>query len=125
MISKRKIAKTAATFGAAMTAMHTAPELQAQIMDITWEGGNASASNTYVSKGGADPFGIDQIASLLGTSPIDFQQFNDSIGRTMLIGSERNILSATVVALGQTLDPTTFTGTGSEQITGAIVNPNK
>ena len=49
MVSKKKIATTAATFGAAMTAMYAAPELQAQIVDVTWEGGAASASNPFFS----------------------------------------------------------------------------
>ena len=120
MISKRKIAKTAATFGAAMTVMHTAPELHAQILDITWEGGNATATNPFVTSGVAIDFGIDQFQSLYGTSPVDFSQWNDSIGRTMVFGSERNILSATIVALGQTLDPTTFTGSGSAFEVGSI-----
>lgn len=112
MISKRKIAKTAATFGVAMAAMYTAPELQAQVLDITWEDGNPTASNPFP---GTAPvvFGIDQFQSLYGTSPVDFSQWNDSIGRTMNIGFERNIMSATIVALGQTLDPSTFTGAGS------------
>ena len=120
MISKRKIAKTAATFGAAMTVMHTAPELHAQILDITWEGGNATATNPFVTSGSAIDFGIDQFQSLSGTSPVDFSQWNDSIGRTMVFGGERNILSATIVALGQTLDPTTFTGSGSGFEVGSI-----
>ena len=121
MISKRKIAKTAATFGAAMTAMHTAPELQAQIIDLTWEGGNASTSNPFVDGyGDLIPIAIDQVNSLAGTSPIDFEQWNDTFGRTMYVGFERNILSATVVALGQTLDPTTFTGAGDGQNLGVL-----
>ena len=120
MISRKKIAKTAATFGAAMTAMYTAPELQAQIVDLTWDSGNASATNPYVSsEGDLVQFEIDQVLSL-ATGASDFEQWNDTFGRTMQVGNERNILSATVVAFGQTLDPTTFTGDGSENFTGLL-----
>ena len=128
MISKRKIAKTAATFGAAMTAMHAAPELQAQILEITWFGGNETATNPFVV-GSASPqsFGIDQViqqtASGMSIGP-DFVQWNDTYydgsGRTLNFGNGLNILSATVVALGQSLDPATFAGAGSTSANGVI-----
>ena len=121
MINRNKIAKTAATFGAAITAMYTAPELQAQILEITWQGGNPSVQNSFFF-GSADaplPIDIDQISTLAS----DFDQWNDTVGRTMRIGGdERNIMSATEVALGQTLDPSTFTGVGSANEQGTLGN---
>ena len=117
MISKRKIATTAATFGAAMTSMHAAPELQAQIQDLTWQGGNATATNDFVAAATSSPqeFGIDQVIDQALLTP-DFNQWNDTYngtGRTMNVGGGRNIMSARVVALGDTLDPATFAGTGT------------
>ena len=122
MISRHKIAKTAATFGAAMTVMYTAPELQAQILDLTWDSGNPSATNPFLNSFADDPFeiDIDQVVSVASTGAGDVQQWNDTYGRTMSVGFERNILSATVVALGQTLDPTTFKGAGDGQNTGQL-----
>lgn len=128
MISKRKLAKTAATFGAAMTTMYAAPELQAQILDITWFGGNATATNDFFAGQSSSPqaFGIDQVidqsTSMGGLIP-DFTQWNDTFGtsgRTINVGNGRNILSATIVALGQSIDPATFVGVGNSTDTGAF-----
>ena len=115
MVSKKKIATTAATFGAAMTAMYAAPELQAQIVDVTWEGGAASATNPFfLGSGSAQPFKMDQVT---GASSVDFVQWNDTYGgtgRTVNVGPAAggtvNIGSATAVALGQSIDPNTFVG---------------
>ena len=109
MVNKRKIATVAVTFGAAMTSMYAAPELQADVLDITWNGGNATATNPFVLGSGSQiPFNIDQVAG----SMIDFAQWNDTFGgsgRTLNVGS--GIASATVVALGQSLGTADFIGT--------------
>lgn len=109
MVNKRKIATVAVTFGAAMTSMDAAPELQADVLDITWNGGNATATNPFVLGSGSQiPFNIDQLAGLM----IDFAQWNDTFGgsgRTLNVGS--GIASATVVALGQSLGTADFIGT--------------
>ena len=44
----------------------------------------------------------------------------DGTGRTINVGGGRNILSATVVALGQSIDPATFAGSGSVNDLGVI-----
>ena len=76
MVNKRKIATVAVTFGAAMTSMYAAPELQADVLDITWNGGNATATNPFVLGSGSQiPFNIDQVAG----SMIDFAQWNDCL----------------------------------------------
>jgi hypothetical protein len=118
MVSKRKIAMTAATFGAAMTSMYTAPELQADIVDITWNGGNATTTNPHLSFSTLFPPGFD-IDQVPGT--IDFYQWNDTYGgtgRTVNVGAGWGMLSATVVALGQSLDPATFSGVGNSVSVG-------
>ena len=128
MISKRKIATTAATFGAAMTTMYAAPELQAQILDATWFGGNATATNPFVNGTTTNPppFGLDQVvdqSTSMGGLIADFNQWNDTYGgtgRTINVGGGRNMMSATVVALGQSLDPATFVGLGNSTSVGVV-----
>ena len=123
MVSKKKIATTAATFGAAMTAMYAAPELQAQIVDVTWEGGAASATNPFfLGSGTPQPFKMDQVT---GASAADFNQWNDTYGgtgRTVNVGpgagSSVNIMSATAVALGQSIDPNTFAPVETDGVFG-------
>ena len=123
MISKRNIARTAATFGAAMATITTVPELQAQILEITYFGGNATATNDFFDGqlDNADIINIDQVPF----AGQDFSQWNDTYGadgtgRTINVGGGRNILSATVVALGQSIDPATFAGSGSVNDLGVI-----
>lgn len=99
--------KAAATFGAAMSSLYVAPNLQADVVDITWNGGNATAVNAYNAGPStyAVPQGIDQV---VGVATVDFVQFNDFIGRT-LIGSA-NIQSFLIVADGQELGQASFAG---------------
>ena len=111
MVTKKKVAlTTAATFGAAMTSMFVAPELQADILDITWNGGNATATNP----GGTsvlNPFNIDQ---LMGSNSADFSQWNDSFGgtgRSAQIASGGGIASWAIVQYSQDLSAATFAGT--------------
>lgn len=111
MVSKRKIATTAAaTFGAAMASMYVAPELQADVVDITYNGGNATASNPFFAGSGVPiPQDIDQVG---GSS--DFGQWNDTFGgsgRTFTVGT--GIVSLGEVFSGDVLDPGTFTGAGA------------
>lgn len=101
MVTKKKIAfTTAATFGAAMTSMFVAPELQADIVDITFNGGNAS----NVHPGTAlTPVDIDQV---VGASAADFSQWNDTFGgtgRTATLNTAGGIASWTIVQYSQTL----------------------
>ena len=111
MVNKRKMATVAATFGAAMTSMYAAaPELRADVVGITWNGGNATATNPFfLGSGSIVNFDIDQVAGAT-----DFGQWNDTYGdgtgRTINVGSAFGIASATVVALGQSLDTANFFG---------------
>ena len=79
--SKQRISFTAAaTFGAAMSSLYVAPELQADVVDITWNGGNATAVNAY--NAGPSTFAVSQgIDQVVGVATVDFVQFNDFIGR--------------------------------------------
>lgn len=117
MVIKRKISKTAAattavaTFGVAMTSMYLAPEMQADILDITWDGGNATASNPFFNGSGLPVnFTLDQV---VGTQQLG--QWNDTFngtGRTMTIApSTTGIARHRLASSGEVLDPATFTGT--------------
>ena len=118
MVSKRKFATTAAaTFGAAMASMYVAPELQADILDITWNGGNATASNPFVT-GSGSPLtqNIDQVSGGALGGTFDFAQWNDQYGgtgRTAVLFSGGNIVSLTEVFAGDVLDTATFSGLGA------------
>jgi hypothetical protein len=106
MISKKKMATSAvATFGAALSSMYVAPELQADILDITWNGGNLFATNPFFS-GSGTPISqnIDQVAG-----SFEFAQWNDTFGgsgRTMLL--RPGFVGFSVVGYSQNLDPNTF-----------------
>ena len=86
-------------------------EMQADILDITWDGGNATASNPFFNGSGAPVFfTLDQVA---GTSQLG--QWNDTFngtGRTMTIGpSSIGIARHRLASSGEVLNPATFTGT--------------
>ncbi len=98
LVSKKNMVATAASFGAAMTSLYAAPELQASIVTLTFSPGSIS-TNT-----GVNPIVIDQ----LGTAPA-FSQWNDNVGKTM--SAAGNLASFTLVALSQSLVAATFSGT--------------
>jgi len=107
--TKRKIATTtAASFGAALGSIYLAPELQADILDITWNGGSPTATHAW-SSGTFNP-GAQNIDQLSGTPA--FNQYNDEFnggnGRTFFLPGD--IASATIVLNGSVLDPNTFAG---------------
>lgn len=119
---KKKISKTlaattaAATFGAAMTSMYVAPEMQADIVPLTF-GGNATSTNSFFNGSGFPvDFDIDQVPNAVGTAG-DFAQWNDTFngtGRTLAItgtGVAGNILSivarsasGSALAIGDAVD---------------------
>lgn len=118
MVSKRKIATSAAaTFGVAMASMYVAPELQADILDITWNGGNATASNPFFNGSGVPVTqNIDQVSGGSAGPTFDFGQWNDTFGgagRTIVTFAGGNILSVGEVFASDTLNPGTFSGTGA------------
>ena len=91
---------TAGTFGAALVAMGIAPELDAAIVNLTFTPGslpyNAGPGTTLVG------VSINQVAG-----SIQFSQWNDYIGRTLILGLSGTI-SAALVSVSQSLDPNTF-----------------
>ena len=95
----KKIA-TIGTFGAALTAMGIAPELQADIINLTF----TPSTNPY-NPGpttGIIPVNINEIAG-----SVEFSQWNDLIGRTLLAAG---LSSVGVVASTATISPGTFAG---------------
>ena len=87
---------TAGTFGAALVAMGIAPELDAAIVNLSFTPGslpyNGGPGTTLV------PVNINEIAG-----SIDFSQWNDYVGRTMLLGGGGYMQSFGTVQYSQTL----------------------
>ena len=75
-ITKTKLA--AASFGAALTSMYSVPELSAQVVDLTFTP-SVVPFDASVFAGSAVVFGIPTSD---GVSSVNFNFFNDSIGRT-------------------------------------------
>ena len=82
--TKTKLA--AASFGAALTTLHAAPELNADIVDLTFSPGSVA-------------FGVQQniVIDQLG---FGFSQWNDSVGKTLTADDLSSVLS---VAYGDVL----------------------
>lgn len=85
-----------ATFGAALATMGVAPELQADIISLSFNPGSIGTS-----------FGGPQLVSIVELGAL-FSQWNDSIGKTIYAGSLSSIAPA---SFSQNIDPTTFYGT--------------
>ena len=122
---KKKISKTlaattaAATFGAAMTSMYVAPEMQADIVDLTFNGGNATASNPYVGFSSLPvDFDIDQVPNVVGTGG-DFAQWNDTFG-----GSGRTLAITGSAVAGNLSSIVARTNMGSALASGDTVDSN-
>ena len=99
LVSKKKMVVTAASFGAAMTSLYAAPELNASIVTLTFSPGSIGTGFIF-------PVAIDQ----LGTAAA-FSQWNDTLGKTL--SAAPNIQSLTLVALSQVLSTATFSGTNA------------
>ncbi len=118
---KTKIgAVAAASFGVAMSSMYVSSGIQADVLDITYSGGNASSVNGFVTYGGISVF-IDQVPNAMtsfGSEIGQFFQWNDTfgtdgIGRTMELGiaaSAAGPMSMRVAEEGEVIDPATFVG---------------
>lgn len=125
VMKKTKIATSGvATFGVAMLSVYVASDVNAEILDITWDGGAESFENPFAPVGGISVF-IDQIPNGIGmtmygeaTEAGQFFQWNDTfgtdgVGRTMEIGFAGDAIgpmSMREVQPGEVLDPATFTG---------------
>ena len=75
MVLKKKSKIAAASFGAAMAAMYAAPELQADIVDLTFAPGSVAQQATSVAVN-------VQVGTTGGNGLGSFQQWNDGIGKT-------------------------------------------
>lgn len=122
---KQRIAATGVTtFGVAMLSVYISNDVNAEILDITWNGGSASLENPFVSYGGQSAF-IDQIPNGITTTSLgataeagQFFQWNDTfgtddIGRTMEVGFAADAvgpMSMRRVEPGEVINPMTFEG---------------
>ena len=122
---KTKMAVAAvASFGVAMSSVYISNDLQADVLDITWNGGNATATAPFVTYGGVSQF-IDQVPNNVTTTSLgaineggQFYQWNDTfgtdgIGRTMELGiasAAIGPMSMRVASSGEVIDPASFVG---------------
>lgn len=98
MVTKRKLAvTTAATFGAAMTSLFVAPELDADVIDLTFNPTSVGPQSTSVL-----------VNVQVNTGLASFSQWNDGLGQTMYFNG--GVSSWTTVFSGSVLNATTFSG---------------
>ena len=113
-LTKTKLA--VASFGAALTTLHAAPELNADIVDLTFSPGS-------VAFGGQQNIVIDQLG-------FGFSQWNDSIGKTLtavdlvsvLEVQYGDVLTSGFAGFSSTFFSTAATGT---VYIGFVVNGNR
>ncbi len=106
----------AARFGVAFATAYVAVELFADVLDVTWNGGNMTATAPFATAPSAPPVtqDIDQIPG-----SFSFAQWNDQLagtGRTIVLFSSLvppGILSVGEISSGQEIDPSTFVGSGA------------
>ena len=102
MLAKKKIAKTAAaTFGAAMATLNCAPELQADIVDLTFSPGTV-------------PFN-SQVFIYINEVGASFAQWNDSVGQSIsagIVGTATFLDGVRPVQYSQSLAASTFPNVG-------------
>ena len=107
---KKKLATTAAaSFGAAMATLHCAPELQADIVDLTFSPGT-------VAVGGLGYVFINEVGAT-------FAQWNDSVGQTLsvgVVGTDTRLDGISVVQYSQTLNASTFPNIATD---GTVLGP--
>ena len=97
MKKRRLVTTAAATFGAAMTSMYAAPELQADIVDLTFTPGSKAFNSTL------EAILLDQVGA-------SFSQWNDSVGKTLYAGS---LIGVGIVNASSILNAGTFVGASS------------
>jgi len=88
-----KLATTSSVFSAALASMLVAPELQADVVSLTFNPGSV-------------PFGTLGFISMPEVTNVAFLQLNDSFRPMLVVG----LSSIAVVQLSQTLSPDTFFG---------------
>lgn len=109
-----KMIATATTFGAAMATMAVAPNLQADIVDLSFTPGSVAQQSQSVS------VSVDIVG--LGGSSADFRQWNDNLGNTMRFGSTNGggqLTSWNFGSYSQSLNASTFSGAAGNLNPGA------
>ena len=96
---EKKIAPCASVFGAALASMLVAPELQADVVELTF----IPATNPFSAFGGYATVSMPEVGA-------SFFQWNNNFLRTMSVYSY-SLNSIAVVNYSQTLSPSTFSGT--------------
>ena len=120
---KKQISTSAAaTFGVALASMYAAPELNADILPLTYNGGNMSAEIPFdpASMSILNPTDVDQIPNFILTTEfsstfelVNLIQWNDGAGRTMAQYASSIAAgpqSHAIVQAGDVIDPATFSG---------------
>ena len=101
---KQSATTMTAGFGAAVASLYAAPEVQADVVGLTYSPDTvfftSSSTNASVGLGTVGGFGIGSIG-----------QYNDSVGKSMLTGA--GISSFALVANGQSINTASFSGTSS------------
>ena len=110
-IKKSCLAKFATVIGALVLSLSMTPASNAEVVNVTWDGGNATTVNSFGSSV-AGPVGIN-IDQVSGTAN-DFNFFNDNFGR-QLDGIANDGLQTFLreVVPNETISPSTFTGSSS------------
>ena len=103
-----KLARTTSVFGAALASMLVAPELQAEIVDLTF-------SQSSVMFGGVGVIGLNEVGGI-------FLHYNLNFGRTMFIVA--GLDNIRTVGLSSILSPNTFTGAISIPFTAGSSTTN-
>ena len=115
-------AAAVAAFGVAMHSAYVTPELQADVVPLTFNGGATATNNFSAGIGTFDVFDMDQVPNVIATAG-DFVAFNDDVGRTHSIAGPAfgNLIGlGNSINSGDVIDPATFFGNQNVAISGTF-----
>lgn len=105
MSNKTNVGKITAGFGAAAAALHAVPELNADVVNITFNPGSVAWTSSSTLRSVA----MSTTGGMIGA----FNQWNDSVGKTFAFSSS-GMVSWRTASSGEVINASTFTGdTGS------------
>ena len=115
--------KKSAVFGVAMSSLFIGSEIQADILDITWDGGNESVSFELSS---IEPVNIDQLFGATDLR-VEFYDFTNTFSGTFIFARDifaaGYVSSVSLVSPGTLLDPETFGGQNRVDFASQPGNP--